>query len=292
MNSKYHQNSHLKAFSCEEKSAFKHLNKIWKQTKSVRDAVIRAQVYVHHGSDNCQEYHPFATQRQNTPGVMHTGMVFNMVQAKEYVKPPGTVMKDPNDNEWIVTSSSLSDYFVSGDLYHAPSELDDLSVETTKTAQSVCSNATGMSHISTTNTITEALNDLVAVGGTEVQDAFDSPPCKLSKKEDQEKALKRLGNVKRCKLNKQCTYNQFVEGQKKLLNVAAERNKERDKEKRKMQLIWDAVAFFKGKMKLNGLALNEILEKYAEMRDVKMKDWEIEYDESLTLFDEEQYLAG
>ena len=41
---------------------------------------------------------------------MHTGMVVNTVQAKEYTKPPGTVMKDPNDVEWIVTSSSLSDY--------------------------------------------------------------------------------------------------------------------------------------------------------------------------------------
>ena len=71
--------------------------------------------------------------------------------------------------------------------------------------------------------------------------------------------MKRLGNVKRCKLNKQCTHNQFVEGQKKLKNVAVERNKEREKERRKMQLIWDAVAFFKGKMKLNTLALNEIL---------------------------------
>ena len=83
-----------------------------------------------------------------------------------------------------------------------------------------------MTNMSTTNIITEDLNDLVAVGGTEVQDAFDSPPHKLSKKEDQEKALKRLGNVKRCKLNKQCTYNQFVEGQKKLKNVAVKQNKE------------------------------------------------------------------
>ena len=74
--------------------------------------------------------------------------------------------------------------------------------------------------------------------------------------------------------------------------MAVERNKEREKERRKMQLIWDAVAFFKGKMKLNTLALNEILAKYAVVRDVNMKDWEIDYDDSLTLFDEEQYLEG
>ena len=93
------------------KIAFKHLNKIWSKTKTERDAIIRAQIYMHHSSDNCQEYHAFATQRRNQPGVMHTGMVFNLVQAKEYEKPPGTVMKDPDGNEWVVVSSRLRDYW-------------------------------------------------------------------------------------------------------------------------------------------------------------------------------------
>ena len=61
---KYHRNSHLKAFSCKEKTAFKHLDKIWSKTKAERDAIIRGQIYMHHSSDNCQEYHSFATQRQ------------------------------------------------------------------------------------------------------------------------------------------------------------------------------------------------------------------------------------
>ena len=111
VSSKYHRNSHLKPFSCEERTAFKHLNKIWNQTKVERDALIKGQVYIHHRSDNCQEYHSFATQCQNTPGVMHTGIGFNIVQAKEYEKPPGTVMRDPDGNEWIVASSSLSNYW-------------------------------------------------------------------------------------------------------------------------------------------------------------------------------------
>ena len=69
---KYHRNTYLKAFTCVEKIAFKHLNKIWSKTKTERDAIIRAQIYMHHSSDNCQEYHAFATQRRNQPGVMHT----------------------------------------------------------------------------------------------------------------------------------------------------------------------------------------------------------------------------
>ena len=108
---KYHRNTYLKAFTCVVKIAFKHLNKIWSKTKTERDAIIRAQIYMHHSSDNCQEYHAFATQRRNQPGVMHTGMVFNLVQAKEYEKPPGTVMKDPDGNEWVVVSSRLRDYW-------------------------------------------------------------------------------------------------------------------------------------------------------------------------------------
>jgi len=108
---KYHRNTYLKAFTCGEKTVFKHLNKIWSKTKAERDAIIRAQIYMHHSSDNCQEYHAFATQRRNQPGVMHTGMVFNLMQAKECEKPPGTVMKDPDGNEWVVVSSRLQDYW-------------------------------------------------------------------------------------------------------------------------------------------------------------------------------------
>jgi len=56
--------------------------------------------------------------------------------------------------------------------------------------------------------------------------------------------------------------------------------------------IWDAVHFFKKKMKKNTLALNEILEKYDKERDANVEDWEIDYEDSRTLFNEDQYLKG
>ncbi len=64
---------------------------------------------------------------------------------------------------------------------------------------------------------------------------------------------------------------------KEIKNIAAERLKERKKEKRKIQLIWDAIQFFKEKMENNTLALNEILEKYEKENNFRVKDWEGEY---------------
>ena len=64
------------------------------------------------------------------------------------------------------------------------------------------------------------------------------------------------------------------------------------KEQRKIELSWDAVHFSKKKMKKNTLALNEILEKYDKERNVHVKDWEIDYEDSRTLFNEDQYLKG
>ena len=170
--------------------------------------------------------------------------------------------------------------------------LDDLSVETVKTVQSLDSAVSAASNNTVSESVADDVNDLIAVGGMEIQNGFDSSTRKLNKKEDQNNSLKKLGNVQRCKINMQCTHNQFVEGRKKLKDVAAERGKEREKEQRKIELIWDAVHFFKKKMKKNTLALNEILEKYDKERDVNVKDWEIDYEDSRTLFNEDQYLKG
>ena len=171
-------------------------------------------------------------------------------------------------------------------------EFDDLSVQTVKTVQSRDSAVSAASNNTVTESVADDVNDLIAVGGMEIQSGFVSPRRKLSKKEDQKNSLKKLGNVQRCKINMQCTHNQFVEGRKKLKDIATERMKEREKEQRKIELIWDAVHFFKKKMKKNTLALNEILEKYDEERNVHVKDWEIDYEDSRTLFNEDPYLKG
>ena len=59
-----------------------------------------------------------------------------------------------------------------------------------------------------------------------------------------------------------------------------------------MELIWDAVNFFKKKMRSNRESLNAVLEAYEHEKQIDSKEWEIVYNESLTLFDEERYLRG
>ena len=108
---------------------------------------------------------PFVTHKS------HVGLTHHEVVAAEMLGLRSPKVDSPKTSPSSVIDLSV----VNDDLYNAGKELDDLSVQTTKTVQSVCSNATGMTNMSTTNSITEDLNDLVAVGGTEVQDAFDSP---------------------------------------------------------------------------------------------------------------------
>lgn len=104
--------------------------------------------------------------------------------------------------------------------------------------------------------------------------------------------MKKLGNVTRYKLEPRCCKDQFVEGLLKLKDVCSDRMKERKKERRKMELIWDAVNYFKKKMETNKLALNEVLADYDRERSLEEKEWEEDYRDSIRMFDEDQYLEG
>ena len=101
----------LKAFSCELSVAFAHLDAIESANMKYRNESIENQQILHHGSDNCQQWHPFSTQRANATGVMHTGMAYNIVLAREYSKPKGTLLKDKDGACWRVLSSSMPTFW-------------------------------------------------------------------------------------------------------------------------------------------------------------------------------------
>ena len=46
-----------------------------------------------------------------------------------------------------------------------------------------------------------------------------------------------------------------------------------------MELIWDAVNFFKKKMRSNRESLNTVLEAYEHEKQIDSKEWEVDYDE-------------
>ena len=111
MQLKLYRNPVLKAFSAGIVTTFKYLDKIYDDTRQVRVAVMQSKQYVSHASDNYQQWHPFSLQRDNTAGLMHNGMVFNLVMAREYLKPKGTIYLDPGGKKWEVLSSEMPDYW-------------------------------------------------------------------------------------------------------------------------------------------------------------------------------------
>ena len=109
MNLKIYRNPVLKAFSVGVRTAFKHLDEIHAATTEPRMENLKRQAIANHGSDNYQEYHTVATQRENMTGFYHTGMVYNLVRMKEFNKPIGTVICNVDGSEFVVLSSILVD---------------------------------------------------------------------------------------------------------------------------------------------------------------------------------------
>ena len=169
---------------------------------------------------------------------------------------------------------------------------DDLSVETTRTVRSVESVNSNATVESVAGKVTSEMEDMMVIVGTEIPMASDTTERKLQKKDDQIAALKKLGNIARYPLDPKCCKDQFDAGRKKLKNIAKDRAKEREKEQRKMELIWDSVTFFKKKMQINRMSLREVLAKYEEDKNIEKKEWRTEYEKSITIFDEENYLRG
>ena len=66
-----------------------------------------AQPYAKSLLDNYQQYHPHLIQVGSKAGIMHISMVFNWVQIKEFLKPPGIQLRDVAGVLWTVTQSSM-----------------------------------------------------------------------------------------------------------------------------------------------------------------------------------------
>ena len=94
MNMKCYRNPVLKAFSADLVATFKHMDQIYEATSEIRMEFFGQQLIGHHSSDNYQEYHVCVVQSEGKSGIMHTGMVYNYVCAREYYKPPGTIVRN------------------------------------------------------------------------------------------------------------------------------------------------------------------------------------------------------
>ena len=117
-------------------------------------------------------------------------------------------------------------------------------------------------------------------------------PVKLNTKEKQKSALQKLGNVQRYSINVQCIVDQFKAGAHEMKNVIREREKEIDNEKRRVQLIYDSVAYFKAKKVLNMSSLEDIISSVSsidcESATVNIPIWS----RSISEFDEDKYVRG
>ena len=103
------RNPVFKAFSCSLRTAFKYLERIYEDTREERDKAIQSQQVLVHGSDNYNQFHPHAIQVGSSGGIMHIGMVYNMMQVKVFLLPVGTVYKDPNGVLWKVINAKMPD---------------------------------------------------------------------------------------------------------------------------------------------------------------------------------------
>ena len=97
----------MKAFSITPKVAFLMLDQIYEETEPDRRQLMSLQQICSHSSDNYNQYHPHSIQVTNKAGIMHLGMVYNLVRGKERNKPCRTIYQDRRRKLWVVESSQL-----------------------------------------------------------------------------------------------------------------------------------------------------------------------------------------
>lgn len=105
---KQYQNPMMKSFSASLRTSFKYLDAIYKSTSGARMMVLRGLPYCAHGSDNYNCLHGFSIGRDNKAAIAHIGMIFNVTQMKEYIKPNGSIYRDNYGQLWCVVSSNMS----------------------------------------------------------------------------------------------------------------------------------------------------------------------------------------
>ena len=75
----------MKPFVCTIKTAFKYLGAICDETEEKRMDLIKSQQIVTHSTDNYNAWHRYDCQVGQKSGVIHLGMVLNIVQIKEFL---------------------------------------------------------------------------------------------------------------------------------------------------------------------------------------------------------------
>ena len=99
-----------------------------------------------------------------------------------------------------------------------------------------------------------------------------------------------MGGVSRYPIDMRCLTNQFVVGDNKLVNVATERKEDIRKEKRKLEIIFDSVKYFKKKMEANIEEIKNVVEETEGNRPREQEGWSIAIENLRQAFDETDYI--
>ena len=113
----------------------------------------------------------------------------------------------------------------------------------------------------------------------------------LESTKDQEVELKR-SNTGRRDLNRACLKNQFDVGRKILKNVVRDREMERSKHKRKMQLVYDSVDYFRKYQQQEMTNLEERGKQAQEVGNNTVRSWEQTIHTSLSSFNKDTYFSS
>jgi hypothetical protein len=108
---KHFKNKLVEAFSAGEAVTYAHLDDLYESTRNFRIRLLKKQAFGQHSSDNYNRDHPIQV-RDDHGSVYHVGMVYNFVQARVFVIPKGTTIKEKLTGlQWTVSKSYLPDYW-------------------------------------------------------------------------------------------------------------------------------------------------------------------------------------
>lgn len=120
--------------------------------------------------------------------------------------------------------------------------------------------------------------------------AFDDNVTTLDDEKTQTEALKSLSGVARYKINLDSLTDPFVVGRQKLKKVQEQRAAEMALERRKVELIWLAVRYFREKRDKEGVELTETINRLTDTNEVvEYEEWENAMNEAMEEFDVNEY---
>jgi hypothetical protein len=106
-----HRNPIMKSFSTTTACALKHADLIYNKTKSEREYLIKSQPIGGHSLDNYNKHHAKTTQSDGKSSIYHTGMVYNLVQFKQFPIPLHTVLKSRDGMQYDVVGMQTQDAY-------------------------------------------------------------------------------------------------------------------------------------------------------------------------------------